>query len=279
MTRRLIVTADDFGAAEAVNEAVERAHVDGILTAASLMVTGAAAADAVERARRLPKLGVGLHLVLVEGRPALPPERVPDLVDGDGRFRTNMVRAGIDIFFRPGVRRQLAAEIEAQFAAFARTGLPLDHVDAHKHFHLHPTIAGLVLAIGRKHGMRAVRAPIEPRAVIDAIEPGRTSLAGRIAAAYAGRMRSRLRRAGIRSADQVFGLAWSGAMTSGRLAAILDRLPPGLSEIYLHPATRDDFAGHAPGYHYNAEYSALSDRRVIEAATAIQRGTYADGLS
>ncbi len=71
-TRQLIVTADDFGADEAVNEAVERAHVDGILTAASLMVSGDAAADAVERARRLPKLGVGLHIVLVEGRPALP---------------------------------------------------------------------------------------------------------------------------------------------------------------------------------------------------------------
>jgi hopanoid biosynthesis associated protein HpnK len=276
MSRGLIVTADDFGAAEAVNEAVERAHVDGILTAASLMVTGDAADDAVARARRLPRLGVGLHVVLVEGRPALPPEHIPDLVDSDGRFRTNMVRAGIDIFFRPGVRRQLAAEIEAQFAAFAATGLPLDHVNAHKHFHLHPTIAGLILAIGARHGMRAVRAPIEPRAVIEAIEPGRTRLADRVAGAYARTMRSRLRRAGIRSADQVFGLAWSGAMTGRRLAAILDRLPAGLSEIYLHPATRDDFEGHAPGYAYREEYGALTDKEVMRAAKGVQRGAYGD---
>jgi hopanoid biosynthesis associated protein HpnK len=260
----------------AVNEAVERAHLDGILTAASLMVTGAAADDAVARARRLPRLGVGLHLVLVEGRPALPPEHVPDLVDGSGCFRTNMVRAGVDIFVRPKVRRQLAAEIEAQFAAFDRTGLPLDHVNAHKHFHLHPTIAALVLEIGRRHGMRAVRAPVEPRSVIDAIESGHSSIAGRLAGAYARSMQSRLRRAGIRSADQVFGLAWSGAMTRERLAAILDRLPEGLSEIYLHPATRDDFEGHAAGYRYRNEYGALIDKRVVIAAGNIQRGAYAD---
>ena len=187
-----------------------------------------------------------------------------------------MVRAGIDIFFRPRVRRQLAAEIEAQFAAFDRTSLRLDHVNAHKHFHLHPTIAGLILDIGRKYGMRAIRAPIEPRAVIDAIEPGRSGIADRIAGAYASRMRSRLTRAGIRSADQIFGLAWSGAMTRDRLAAILDRLPPGLSEIYCHPASRDDFAGHAPGYQYRAELDALTDPRVADAANAIERGSYAD---
>ena len=73
----LIVTADDFGAAVEVNEAVEAAHRTGILTAASLMVSGAAAGDAVARARRNPNLRVGLHLVLVEGRPTLPAAAVP----------------------------------------------------------------------------------------------------------------------------------------------------------------------------------------------------------
>ena len=91
-TKNLVVTADDFGAAIAVNEAVEIAHRDGILTAASLMVAGAAAADAVVRARRLPMLGVGLHVVLVDGEPVLPPEQIPALVGPDGRFRTDMLR-------------------------------------------------------------------------------------------------------------------------------------------------------------------------------------------
>lgn len=269
------MTADDFGAAEAINEAVERGHVDGILTAASLMVTGSAAADAVARAKRLPKLGVGLHIVLVEGRPALPPSDIPDLVGPDGLFRTSMVRAAIDIFCRPAVRRQLAAEIDAQFAAFAATGLALDHVNAHKHFHLHPTIAGYILATGRRYGMRAMRAPVEPGHIIRSIEPGRASVTDRIARAYARRMRSRMNQAEIRTPDQVFGLAWSGAMSAKRLAAIIDRLPPGLSEIYLHPAVRDDFAGHAPGYGYRAELDALTDRTVRAAVGGIELGSFA----
>ena len=110
--KRLIVTADDFGAAIEVNEAVERAHRNGILSAASLMVAGAAAGDAVTRAKTMPELRVGLHLVLVEGRPILPRDAVPDLVDATGHFRTDMARAGAAMFFFPKVRAQLAAEIE-----------------------------------------------------------------------------------------------------------------------------------------------------------------------
>jgi predicted glycoside hydrolase/deacetylase ChbG (UPF0249 family) len=92
--RQLIVTGDDFGFALPVNEAIEIAHRDGILSAASLVVGGAALADAVERARRLPRLRVGLHVVLVEGRPVLPPQAVPDLVDADGEFHTDMTASG-----------------------------------------------------------------------------------------------------------------------------------------------------------------------------------------
>src|ERR1700712_989871 len=160
--RGLIVTADDFGAALTVNEAVEQAHVEGILTAASLMLSGPAADDAVARARRLPNLGVGLHIVLADGEPTLPPERIPALVGRDGRFHDSMLRTALAIAASGAARAQLAAEIEAQFAAFAATGLPLDHVNAHKHFHLHPMIASAILRIGPRFGMKALRAPVEP---------------------------------------------------------------------------------------------------------------------
>ena len=143
-----------------MNAGVELAHTDGILTAASLMVAGPAAEDAVARARRLPSLRVGLHLVLVDGMPVLPPERIPDLVDGDGRLRNDLARAGLEIFLRPRARAQVAAEIEAQFAAYRATGLPLDHVNAHHHFHLHPTVCSQMLRIGRRYGMSAARAPV-----------------------------------------------------------------------------------------------------------------------
>lgn len=260
--KTLIVTADDFGAAPEINDAVERGHVDGCLTAASLMVTGDAVDDAVARARRLPGLGVGLHLVLVEGRPALPVGQVPDLIDDTGHFRTDMAMAGVDIFFKPRVRRQIAAEIAAQFARFADTGLPLDHVNAHKHFHLHPTIAALVLEIGARHGLKASRAPIEPVAILRRIEPVAQPPAAIVADIWARRLRRRFRRAGIVMADQVFGLAWSGALAPARLASLIDRLPEGVSEIYCHPATRDDFPGHAPGYRYAEEAAALIDPEV-----------------
>jgi len=252
--RKLIVTADDFGASVAVNDAVEQAHRQGILTCASLMVAGEAAADAVARAKAMPTLGVGLHLVLVDGRPMLPIAAVPDLVDQDGRFRNDMVRTGID-FLRPRVRRQLEAEIAAQFAAFAATGLPLDHVNAHKHFHLHPTIASLILKIGRRHGMRAARAPIEPRATLRKIEPVRGF---DVALPWAKLVRRRLRRAGLAVPDQVFGLAWSGALNRDRLCGLLKHLPDGLTEIYAHPATAP-YPGSAPGYAYADELAALTD--------------------
>ena len=258
-----------------MNEAVERGHRGGILTCASLMVGGPAAADAVERARRLPGLGVGLHLVLVEGRPTLPPEQVSRLVDGDGRFRRDMVRSAIRMTFDPVARRQLGAEIEAQFAAFAATGLPLDHVNAHKHFHLHPTIATLLLRIGRRYGMRAVRAPVEPRTVLAQVDA--TDLRRDPAEPWARLLRRRLRRAGMTVPDQVFGLAWSGHMTAARIGGLIDRLPDGLSEIYLHPATHA-YDGSAPGYDYPGELAALTapDRRERLARRSVTLGRFAD---
>ena len=92
--KHLIVTADDFGAAREVNDAVLDAHQNGILTAASLMVAAPAAADAVARAHATPSLRVGLHLVLVDGKPLLPVAQVPALVDGHGNFRNDMARVG-----------------------------------------------------------------------------------------------------------------------------------------------------------------------------------------
>jgi hopanoid biosynthesis associated protein HpnK len=275
--KKLVVTADDFGAAREVNDAVLDAHQNGVLTAASLMVAAPFAADAVARAKAMPSLRVGLHLVLVEGKPVLPPSQVPDLIDAAGDFRTDMARAGAAMFFLPHVKRQLAAEIAAQFAAFRATGLMLDHVNAHKHFHLHPTIAALMLAIGRDFGLKAARVPLEPAAVLARIEPRQASAVVMITQPFARSLRRRFTRAGIASPDAVFGLAWSGAMTAPRLKGILDHLPDGLSEIYLHPAT-GAYPGSAPGYRYAKEHAALLDSAVIAAArrSDIRLGGFSD---
>jgi chitin disaccharide deacetylase len=257
--RGLIVTADDFGASREVNDAVERAHRDGILTAASLMVAEPFAADAVARAKAMPRLGVGLHLVLVEGRPTLPAAKIPDLVDGEGMFRADMAASGARMFFLPKVRRQLEMEIEAQFASFAATGLTLDHVNAHKHFHLHPTIFALILKIGRRYGMKALRVPCEPS--LRHIEPGARG-AGMLFW-WAKGFRRKAAAAGVFAPDAVFGLAWSGAMTAERLSGLLAHLPEGTSEIYMHPAT-GPYPGSAPGYRYGEELAALTSPQVLD---------------
>ncbi|MGC8477419.1 MAG: hopanoid biosynthesis-associated protein HpnK [Acetobacteraceae bacterium] len=256
--RRVIVTADDFGLSEAVNEAVERAHRDGILTAASLMVAGPAAADAVRRARRLPGLAVGLHLVVIEGPAVLGPDEIPDLLGPDGRFPSDQLRLGLRYAFHPRVRRQLAAEIAAQFAAFAATGLWLDHADAHKHMHLHPTVARMMIAAGRRHGLRALRVPAEPPEVL-AAAGGRPGLADRALFLWSRLLRARARRAGLTVADAVFGLHWTGHMTEARLAALWPVLPAGLSEVYAHPAAAADAVLSAlmPDYDPEGEFAAL----------------------
>ena len=247
----LIVTADDFGLHAAVNEAVELAHRDGVLTAASLMVGAPAAADAVARARRLPRLHVGLHLVLADGIAVLPYAQIPALVDAAGRFGDNMALDGARFFFLPEVRRQLAAEIRAQFEAYAATGLPLDHVNAHKHFHLHPTVLSLILRIGRDYGLRAVRLPAEAGAPA-LLRPWLRLLAWRLDAA------------GITHNDSVIGIGHSGGMDETVMLEALHSLPAGLTEIYLHPATISGgaIAASMPDYRHADELAALLSPRV-----------------
>lgn len=263
--RKLILNADDFGLDAAINDAVEQAHVDGALTSASLIVGGPAAAQAVEIAKRLPTLGVGLHLVLADG-PAVSPRRlIPDLVDATGHFGDQMVGDGFRFFFLPSVRRQLAIEIRAQFEAFAASGLVLDHVNAHKHFHLHPTVLSLMLAIGRDYGLNAVRLPYEPGAAP-------------LLAPWIALTRRRLRKAGIAHNDAMFGLRSTGATDEATLLAAIDRLPPGLNEIYLHPATRRALRPTMAGYRHDDELAALLSPRAREAiqARGIVSGRWAD---
>jgi len=261
---RVTFSADDFGLTESVNEAVERAHRDGILQAASLMVAGPAAADAVRRARALPSLRVGLHLVAIEGPAVLPPRAIPDLVDAEGQFPSDQLRLGIDYFFRPKIRRQLAAEIRAQFAAFAATGLTLDHANAHKHMHLHPTVGRLMLDIGREFGLTTIRVPAEPPAVLKRCGT-RPGLGDRALYAWTRLLRRQAHARGVRVNDHCFGLAWSGHMTADRVRRLLAELPDGDSELYFHPAThRDAVLQHLmPDYEHEAEFAVLMDRTLL----------------
>jgi len=260
-----------------VNEAVERAHRDGILSGASLMVGAPAAGDAVRRARALPSLRVGLHLVVIEGPAVLPGAEISDLIarrknpspnrgegsHGPGQFPSGQLSLALRYAFHSPVRRQLAAEIRAQFAAFVATGLPLDHANAHKHMHLHPTVGRLMIEIGREYGLRAIRVPAEPPAVL-AQCGHRARPSDHALHRWTALLRRRARRAGMAVNDHAFGIAWSGHMTAAKLLRLAPHLPEGVSELYFHPASRRDpvLTALMPDYEHEAEFVALLDPAV-----------------
>jgi len=245
------------------------------------MVGAPASADAVRRARRMPELGVGLHLVVVDGHPILPDTEIDGLLRG-AEFDRNMVRAGFRFFFLPSVRRQLRHEIRAQFEAFRATGLRLDHVNAHKHMHVHPTVADLILEIGLDFGMKAVRVPYEPVEVLRRAFPNEHN-SERLYGSWIERLRRRLCHAGLFVNDNLFGLAWSGGMVEERLLQLVVHLPDGINEIYLHPAAERTPALVAamPGYRHREEFAALLSRSLEGqvAELGIRLGSYADFAS
>src|SRR5580693_971617 len=156
-TRRLVVNADDFGLSVSVNAAVIRAHREGILTTASLMVNEPGFMGAVALAKENPKLGVGLHLSLLHGHAALPADQIPGLVNAHGKFSDSPVGVGMAYFFKPSLHEQLRAEISAQFQRFHATGLKLDHVNGHLHLHLHPTIFKILMTDPATAGITHMR--------------------------------------------------------------------------------------------------------------------------
>lgn len=272
MSRRLIITADDFGLALPVNEAIEEAHRGGVLTTTSLLVGQSATADAVERAHRNPGLRVGLHVAVCEGRPVLPPSEIPALVNARGELR-HPVLAAFFFFWRARVRVQLEAEIRAQFEAFRATGLSLDHVNGHNHMQLHPVVLPILTKVALEYGARAMRLSYEP--LLSSCRAARRGhllrllpwLAMRPWGAYVKR---RLVRAGFAVNDYLFGIYDSGEMELDLFLGMIRNLPEGTSEIHCHPATRrcPEIDRTMPKYHHERELQALT-APALRAAIAV----------
>src|SRR5438270_5752644 len=238
--RQLIVNADDFGMSEAVNEAIIRAHRQGVLTSASLMVTGEAAAQAVQLAKENPGLAVGIHLVAVMGRSVLPQSEIPTLVDEAQNFSNNPTAAGLKYFFSPSARRELRREIAAQFAKFHETGLRLSHVDGHLHLHVHPVIFNEALQQAIQYGARRMRVPEEERRLalgFDGAHRAQKTFFTNQFGGLARCMKSRLRATSFTVPERVYGNLQSGQMNESYFLYMLDRLKAATSEIYFHPAT------------------------------------------
>jgi len=256
--KSLVVTGDDFGASSSVNHAIIAAHDHGILTSASLMVAGEAAAEAVELARSRPNLAVGLHLVLVDGRAALPAREIPSLASPDGRFRGSPFTAGWRYQFSSDARRDLSREIRAQLERFRDTGLELSHVDGHHHLHLHPVVLDALVGLAPEFGIRWIRVPHDELASAVSRRPS-SAPAGVVSSVVFRALRShaarRLRAAGIGFADRVYGLLMTGRIDEPYLLGLFPRIDAEAVELYCHPA----WPGSGPG---SGELAALVSDRV-----------------
>ncbi|HXF39637.1 MAG TPA: hopanoid biosynthesis-associated protein HpnK [Blastocatellia bacterium] len=264
--RRLIVNADDFGASTEVNEAIIRAFSEGVLTSASLMVTGAAFEQAVVLAKENPGLAVGIHLVTVVGRSALPHSEIPALVDPLGNFSNNPTAAGLKYQFSPQARRELRRELAAQFEKFHSTGLPLSHIDGHLHLHVHPVIFNIALELGAKYGARRMRVPVEERRLaleFDRRDVMRKTVHAMLFGGLGVYMKRKLLARGFTFPERVYGNLQSGRMSEEYFLYVLDALSSDTSEIYFHPACfRDDKVLNADEHQCSIEFEALMSGQV-----------------
>jgi chitin disaccharide deacetylase len=237
--RRLIVNADDFGRSHSINQAVIRAHRDGILTTTSLMVNEVGFDEAVQLARENPKLGVGLHLTTVCGRSALPSEKIPDLVNSKGEFTNNPASAGMRYFFSPACRRQLRDEIAAQFEKFHASGLPLDHVNGHLHLHMHPAIFSILVENAERFCIRRMRFTNDRFFLNARVASGEWiyrighSIIFNFLSAWE---RSTFQKKKFAHTDVVFGLLQNARVDEDYITKLLPLLPAGTSELYSHPS-------------------------------------------
>jgi hopanoid biosynthesis associated protein HpnK len=241
--RRLIVNADDFGRSASINLAVIRAHREGILTTASLMVNEPGREEAVALAKENPGLGVGLHLTLLCSHSALAQSEIPGLVNSSKCFSNSPAGTGLRYFFQTGLREQLRHEIAAQLEIFSRTGLVLDHVNGHLHMHLHPVVFDILMELQPRFGFNRIRLTRDLFWLNLRLASGRLAYRALHAIIYhclSAKAAPVLRKRGIRSVPHVFGLLQDSRVDESYLGKLLEQLPPGDSELYSHPSL-DEF--------------------------------------
>ena len=243
--RRLIVNADDFGFTSGVNRAIVEAAAAGAITSTTLMAGSPRFAEAVELAKQQPELGVGCHVVLVDGEPVLPAAKLPTLAPG-GRFRDSLLR-----FARAVVRgeidpMEIEAEAAAQMKKIAGAGLALTHFDTHKHAHLFPRVLAPVTRAAVACGVRALRnpfAPVRPLAFAHLARRPRlwkryTEV--RLLRKYLRNFRDTVTGMGLAAPDGCFGVLVTGALDQALFDAIAGSIPEGTWEFVCHPGYDDD---------------------------------------
>lgn len=239
---RLIVNADDFGLTAGVNRAISELHAAGVLTSTSLMARAGATNEAIAIARSTPSLGVGGHVVLVDGESALPPRQIPSLVDPRTGSLCPTLTAFLPRLFTGRIRAaEIEAETRAQIEFLQNQGLRLTHIDTHKHTHMFPAVLRPVLRAARACGIRAVRNPFEPSWALRAMV-GAPWL--RLAQVSALRWlepvcRRIIAHEGFSTTDGTIAVAGTGSLDTATLRSLLQQLPAGTWELVTHPGYND----------------------------------------
>lgn len=221
------------------------------------MVNGSALHDAIKLAKENPRLGVGLHLVLVRGASTLSKETIPDLVDKDGFFSSAPVRAGFAYFFKKKLRHQLYLEIKAQVEKFKATGLKMDHLNGHLHIHMQPIVFKIILENMEEWGINAIRITKDPFLLNAKIMPG--NWIPRIIYAIVFNCLSawccyKIKGRNIKVTENVFGLLQNANVNKQYVINLLKNLKEGIYELYSHPSWGESAC----------EVDALKDGEVIE---------------
>lgn len=231
--KRLIVNADDFGLTNGINQAVLKGFKEGILTSATLMVNTPAFHEAVSIARDNPGLGVGIHLNILRGKPILPSERVPTLVDRNGFFLKNVSLIGSKWILGRTNPQEVKEEFSAQIERALEAGVEVSHLDSERH--LHNIFIGPAIDAGRRFGIRKMRLSGENIFLVPSTFLKRQFLKVCLLSVIASINKSILRKNSVSHPDHFFGSGSSGEMTISRFERIISKLPEGTSEIMCHP--------------------------------------------
>jgi hopanoid biosynthesis associated protein HpnK len=237
--KAVIINGDDFGLSRETNAGILRAHQDGVLNSASLMVAGAACTEAVEIARDNPQLDVGLHVVVCRGHSVLSAQRIAGLVDANRAFAENPVLAGLRYFFDRRIISALRDECRAQVETHLRLVGYLNHIDGHLNFHAHPVLSEILIGLAVEFKVPCIRLTREPLSVtlrLSRSSIGRKLVEAIIFRALSARMRRLMTGKGIKTNDWVFGLHQSGQLNESYLLGLIPRLRAGVTELYFHPA-------------------------------------------
>lgn len=242
--RRLIINADDFGYTRGVNRGIVEAHTRGVLTSSTLMAKGPAFAEAAQLTETMPQLSVGCHVVLIDGEPALDANELPSLTQAR-RFREGLKTFAARALAGRIDAGEVAAESGAQIRQLQAAGIPVSHVDTHKHTHLLPQILRPLLRAAKECGVRAVRNPFGPRLPLRSSQLfARPNLWTRFAEmrilrGFAGRFRAAVDRAGFITTDGTLGIEVTGALDESLFHAIAKSIPAGTWEFVCHPGYND----------------------------------------